>query len=515
MARRRSVELSSSVVVEFIETYLSVPEGGQVGKPIKLRPWQLEILEAIYDHRTRRAIISFGRKNGKSALTAMLILAHLVGPAARQNSQIYSAALSRDQAAIVFTLAAKMIRMSAELNELIAVRDSKKELYCSLTGVTYRALSADANTAYGLSPVLVIHDELGQVRGPKSELYEALETATAAQSNPLSVIISTQAPSDGDLLSKLIDGAKDKPRTRVFLWTADEELDPFDIETIKQANPAFGDFQNADEVMDMAGEARGMASREASYRNLILNQRVDIRASFVAKSVWKENAGEPEGLDGRGKLYAALDLSETNDLTALVLAAPVKGILNVKPIFWLPADGLVERSRKDRVPYDLWKEQGYLQTTPGRSIQYEFVAEYVARLIETQGVRKIAFDRYNWRHFKPWLLKAGLSESLVDDRFVEFGQGFVSMSPALRTLESLLLDCKIRHGGHPVLSMCMDNAVVETDPAGNRKLTKKKSHGRIDGAVCLAMVASLAAEDMYQSPVFPVSVENITEDLHG
>jgi phage terminase large subunit-like protein len=143
-------------------------------------------------------------------------------------------------------------------------------------------------------------------------------------------------------------------------------------------------------------------------------------------------------------------------------------------------------------PHDLWAEQGYLETTPGASIDYEFVAQRLKDVFEDYHVTKIAFDRWNYPHLRPWLTKAGFSEQLLERTFVEFGQGFKSMSPALRDLESLVLGRKLRHGNHPVLTMCMANATVERDAAGNRKLSKKRSSGRIDGAVALAMAIAAA-----------------------
>jgi len=166
----------------------------------------------------------------------------------------------------------------------------------------------------------------------------------------------------------------------------------------------------------------------------------------------------------------------------------------VRPTFWLPAEGLRERARIDRVPYDLWHEQGFLETTPGKSIAYEYVAQQVVAMLETMDVRKVGFDRWNFKHFRPWLIKAGLSEERIADLFVEFGQGFKDMTPAVRTLETVLLDAKIRHGNHPVLTMCAANAVVKGDEAGGRKLDKLRSRGRIDGMVALAMALSVASE---------------------
>lgn len=490
-----------------------------VGQPVKLREWQRDEIRKIYDnpHGTRRAIISFGRKNGKTALSAFLLLLHLCGPEARANSQLFSAAQSRDQAAILFALAAKTARMSPELNDVVTVRDTAKQLFCGELGTLYRALSAEASTAYGLSPVFIVHDELGQVRGPRSELYEALETATGAQDNPLSIVISTQAPNPTDLLSVLIDDAKTNADKRVVmsLYTAPDDADPFTAETIKLANPAFGDFQNAEEVMAMAQDARRMPSREPEYRNLILNQRVEMVSPFISRSVWG-GCGSKVADRFTGPVYGGLDLSSVNDLTAKVYVSPIDGLWHVKPTFWLPGEGLAEKSRNDRVPYDTWHKDGFLRTTPGRTVDYEFVAETLYDDCQHMDVRKIAFDRWNWRHLKPWLLKAGFTEEQLEGDnaiFEQMGQGYQSMSPALRDLESDLLDGRIAHGNHPVLTMCAANAVVTSDPAGNRKLDKAKATGRIDGMVALAMARSVAgtyeetavATSPWEDPAFRIS----------
>jgi len=492
--------------IAWIEEHCRIPEGPDVGKRVVLRGWQRRDLRRIYDNPagTRRAILSFGRKNAKTALSAFLLLLHLCGPEARANSQLYSTAKSRDQAAVLFSLAAKSVRMSDSLVDHITVRDTAKQLVCHELGTVYRALSAEASTAHGLSPVFIVHDELGQVRGPRSELYEALETATGAQDRPLSLVISTQAPNDNDLLSILIDDAKAGHDDRVVLslYEAPMDDDPFEADTIAKANPAFGDFQNAEEVLSMADDARRMPAREAEYRNLILNQRVEASNPFISQTIWGENAMQPAEDWASAVVYAGLDLSEASDLTAFVLVAVIDGDLHVRPTFWLPEEGLAARGRRDRVPYDQWVEEGYIETTPGRSIQYEFVAASIAHQFEVTNLRRVAFDRWNIRHLKPWLMKSGLSEGFIDDHFEEFGQGFQSMSPALRELETVLLDRRVCHGAHPVLTMCAANSVITRDAAGNRKLDKKKSTGRIDGMVSLAMAASLAAADMNQTEVY-------------
>jgi phage terminase large subunit-like protein len=493
----------------WIEQFCRIPEGKDVGKPVKLRPWQRRDIKKIYDNPagTRRGILSFGRKNAKTTEAAFLLLLHTCGPEARINSQLNSAAQSKDQAAVLFKLAAKIVRMSPDLSSVVVIRDTVKELFCPELGTLYKALSAEASTAYGLSPVFIVHDELGQVKGPRSELYDALETAVGAHENPLSIVISTQAPTDGDLLSVLIDDAQagNDPRVVLSLYTADPDLDPFSEKAIRQANPAFGDFLNATEVLAMAEDARRMPSRESEYRNLVLNQRVDMNSPFISRSVWQECGGEVSDDWGRAEVYSGLDLSATNDLTAHVPVAWIDNAWETKPTFWLPGDGLREKARSDRVPYDVWAADGQLRTTPGRAVEYEWVARQLYDFDQAHNWKKCAFDRWGMKHLRPWLIKAGFSEARIDELFVEFGQGFQSMSPALRDTEAALLERKVRHGNHPVLTMCAANAVVTTDPAGGRKLNKAKAAGRIDGMVALCMAFGVAPNDA-EAPTYELLV---------
>jgi len=506
-AKNRGSELTRAERnITWIESWCRVPEGKRatIGKPVVLREWQREILRGIYDnpHGTRQAIISFPRKNGKTALISFLLLLHLCGPEAVPNSQLYSAAQSREQAATVFKLAAKAVRMNPDLLACVGIRDTAKELFCKDLGTVYAALSADKSNAHGKSPIFAVHDELGQVKGPTSELYEAVETGMGAHDAPLSIIISTQAPTNDDLLSRLIDDAllKADPQTFVVVYSAPVDADPFSDETLRAANPAWGDFLNADEVSRTRDAAARMPSNEPAYRNLHLNQRVEARSPFVSRALWASCGGPVDSLEGLD-VYGGLDLSSVSDLTALVLIGRRDGIWHVEPTFWLPADGLADKSLKDRVPYDQWHREEHLIAAPGRSIDYEYVAAHLREVCGRYNVRKIAFDRWNMRHLRPWLDRAGFAPDEIDGLFVEFGQGFQSMTPALRELEGEILNGRLAHGAHPVLTMCAANAVVQSDPSGNRKLAKDKSSGRIDGMVALAMAMGVApmAEAVEQS----------------
>jgi phage terminase large subunit-like protein len=312
------------------------------------------------------------------------------------------------------------------------------------------------------------------------------------------------------LLSVLIDDAKagHDPRTVLRLASAPEDLDPFSEEAIKAANPAFDHFMNQREVLAMAEDARRMPSRQAEYENLVLNRRVEALSPFISRPLWQTCSAPVKSLKGV-PVYGGLDLSEVQDLTALILAGRIDGVWNVEPTFWLPLDGLADKARKDRVPYDVWHREGYLQAAPGKSVDYEFVAEYLRGCFDRLDIRKIAFDRWGMKHLRPWLLKAGFTEAQIEEHFIEFGQGFQSMTPALRELEGEILNARLAHGNHPVLSMCAANAVVETNSAGGRKLTKAKSSGRIDGMVALAMAMGVAPlqevemniDDFLSSPV--------------
>ncbi|OAM77709.1 terminase large subunit [Devosia elaeis] len=492
-------------VCRFIETYLPVPEGTLLGQKIRLLPFQEAFILSVYDNPagTSRAYLSIARKNAKTATIACLLLAHIVGPEAYSNSRIVSGARSRKQAAEVFNYAAKMVMMSPELSKLARIVPSAKMIVGLAKNVEYQALSAEAKSAHGGSPVLAILDEVGQIKGPTDDFVEAIETSQGAyEGKAMLFAISTQAATDNDLFSRWIDDAETSkdPRIVCHVYAAPAECELHDRSAWEAANPALGVFRSVKDVEDFSALAARMPSKEASFRWLFLNQRIDASAPFVAPAVWRA-CETPIERDWTGlPVFGGLDLSEVSDLTALVLMAPKDGIWHVKPTFWLPGDSLRDRAKLDRVPYDVWakpNEDGetFLETTPGPTIEYEYVAARLKAMSETMDIRKIGFDRYNWRHLKPWLLQAGFSEEQVegdDAIFQPFGQGFASMSPALRDLESLLLNRKIAHGGHPVLTMCMMNATVKPDPSGNRKLDKAKSRGRIDGAVALAMAAAMA-----------------------
>lgn len=477
-------------VCEFITRYCIIPEGAKVGQPIKLADFQRKFILSVYDNPagTRRAYLAIARKNGKSALIACLLLAHLIGPEAVLNSQIVSGARSRDQAALVFNLASKIVQLSPELSKLVRIVPSGKRLIGLAMNTEYKALAADGTTAHGLSPVLAILDEVGQVKGPQDDFIDAITTAQGAHERPLLIAISTQAPTDADLFSIWLDDAErsQDPAIVSHVYTAPKDCELDDEAAWSAANPALDLFRSRRDVEEQAAQAKRMPASENTFRVLTLNQRVNMVSAFVSPAVWKAGNAAPEALDG--VVYGGLDLSATTDLTALVLTCRKGGLVHVQADFWMPQDSVQEASRRDRAPYDLWVKQGFIRTTPGKVIDYDFVARDIGEITAGLNITRLGFDR--WRMDR---MKAALERQGVELPLEPFGQGYQSMSPALDALEADLLAERIRHGGNPVLTMCAANAVAVPDPAGNRKLDKSKATGRIDGMVALAMAEGVEA----------------------
>lgn len=484
-------------VIAFLEM-LKIPEGALVGQPLRLEPFQKQFILDVYDnpHGTRTAILSIGRKNGKSALIAGLLLAHLVGPVAVENSQIISGAMSREQAGLVFKLAHKMVMFDPVLSQIIRVIPSGKQLIGLPMNTEYKAIAADGSTAQGLSPVLIIFDEIGQVRGSQNDFYDALSTSQGAHAAPLMINISTQAPKDDDLLSILIDDAQNSndKHTVCHVYAAADDCELDDENAWEAANPALGTFRSLDDMRQLAEKAKRMPSFENTFRNLNLNQRVNPVAPFIPVSEWKKCAGKSL-LSGCLEVYAGLDLSARNDLTAFVMVAKDQnGVWHSQAHFWTPRDTLADRAKRDRAPYDVWAKQGSLHAVSGATVDYAEVADKIIELCSDYNIKAIAYDRWRMDVFKKAL--GGVELPLV-----EWGQGFKDSTVGIEALEEAIFNNRFIHENHPVLNMCLHNTRVVQDPAGNRKFEKAKSTGRIDGTVALAMAMGIASRDV--APITP------------
>lgn len=480
-------------VITFIERYCRVPEGKWVGRPMRLIAFQKRFIHAVFDanRKVRRAYLSIARKNGKSALIAAIALAFVVGPEQRLNSQVVVGARSRDQAAIIYKLADKMLDLNPALRRLARSVPSTKTIIGLVSNVEFRAIAAESKTAHGLSPILAILDEVGQVNGPHDDFIEAIETAQGAHDEPLLIAISTQARSDGDMFSIWLDDAvrRDDPTIVSHVYASDPDADLMDRKAWRAANPALNVFRSLEDVEAQAERAAALPSFENSFRNLTLNQRVTRFEAIISPAVWKANAGPVDfGAFMRFPVWGGLDLSMTTDLTALVLVCRDDGGLwHVLPIFWTPESTLAARAKRDRAPYLEWVRDDHMKATPGPAVEYDFVARDILAITAGMNLRGIAFDRYRIDRLKR---EFDLVEAELP--LTEFGQGFVSMAPAIDTTEIEFLHHRVRHGSHPVLTMCAAQAVAVRDPAGNRKADKSKSTGRIDGMVALIMALGVA-----------------------
>ncbi len=493
-------------VCRFIETFLVVPEGDLVGQPIRLLAFQECFILAVYDnpHGTGRAYLSIARKNSKTATIACLLLAHIVGPEAYPNSRMMSGARSRKQAAEVYNYASKMLLLSQQLNKKYRLVPSSKTIVGLSKAVEYQASSAEAKSAHGGSPLVAILDEVGQIKGPHDDFVEAIVTSQGAYGDKAMIFaISTQAATDGDLFSRWLDDAETSkaPRTVSHLYTADPDCDVLDEEAWKAANPALGKFKSVSSVRDDAERASRMPTEEASFRWLHLNQRIDANAPFVSPAIWRACNAQVVDFDGL-PVFGGLDLSEVSDLTALVLMAPKeqegKTVWQVKPTFWLPGDGIRAKAKADRVPYDIWHKDGHLEAAPGKTVDYEFVAHHLRDQFEKMDIRKIAFDRWNFRHLKPWLQKAGFTDDQLegdDAVFQPFGQGFQSMSPALRELESIILNGNMAHGEPAATVAALDLLTVRGDKISAIGALKLKHFGAVAKAISEALSHHFDEED--------------------
>jgi phage terminase large subunit-like protein len=492
-------------VVAFLES-LPITKGVLAGKKMRLLPGQRQFVEALYgrvgeDGRRliRIAIKSEPRGNGKTGLLAGLALCHLLGPECEPRGEVYSAAYNKLQSALIFAEMKAIVEAEPTFAARVNVQRYGKILEVMEgdgAGSTFESLSADDKRAHGLSPSLWIFDEFAQC--PSTDLLDNLRTAMGKRNESLGVIISTQAATDQHPLSAMIDDAlaTDDPSMYVQLAAAPVDADPFDVKTWRDCNEALGVFLDLNEFKSQAAQAKRLPSFLNKFRNLRLNQRVQTNAPFILHETWKACGKPVRPLDDCVEVFGGLDLSAVQDLTALVLIGQHGGVWHIEPHFWLPGDGLFDRAFLDRVPYDAWYRQGFIKTSPGKSVDYDFVVRELLEIFDRYPIRKIAFDRWMFTQFKAALARGGMSKEQIADKFAEFGQGYRSMSPALRTFESLLLEEKLAHGNNPPLTMCANNATVMTDPAGNRKLIKSKYYGRIDGMVALAMAIGTIPQDV-------------------
>ena len=478
-------------VCNFFQRFLRHSKGEWAGRPFELLDWQWEqIVAPLFGwkradgtRRYRRGYIEVPKKNGKSALFSGLSL-YLLMADGEPGAEIYSAAVDRDQAGIVYNEAANMVEASPALLSKLDVVRSTKRIVFKQTRSVYRALSADVPAKEGLNAHAVLIDELHAQKN--RELWDTLRYAGASRRQPLNLAITTAGYDRHSICweqhcyaEQVLTGVIEDSSFFAFISAAGPEDDWTDPEVWKKANPSFGTTVNAEQFAEDCNEAQESPAKENSFRRYRLNQWTESDVRWLSLEKWDACAGIPEDLEGE-LCYAGLDLSSTTDLSALVLVFPGEERFDVLAYFWVPEEGARRRERKDRVPYLQWIREGHIEATPGEAIDYAYIRKRIKELGETYRIETIAIDRWN---------ATQLAGELEQDGFeiVAFGQGFASMNWPTKKLEEIVLSAKLAHGGNPVLRWMAANVSLETDAADNWKPSKKKSRERIDGIVALIM----------------------------
>lgn len=491
---------AADYAVMFIEN-LCHTKGTWAGKPFELIDWQEQIIRDLFGtlkpngyRQFNTAYIEIPKKQGKSELAAAVALLLTCGDG-EERAEVYGCAADRQQAAIVFDVAADMVRMCPALSKRVKILASQKRLIYTPTNSFYQVLSAEAYSKHGFNIHGVVFDELHTQ--PNRKLFDVMTKGSGdARMQPLYFLITTAGTDIHSICYEthqkakdIIEGRKIDPTFYPVIYGADESDDWTDPKVWKKANPSLDITVGIDKIKAACESAKQNPGEENAFRQLRLNQWVKQAVRWMPMEKWDKCAFSVDEDELEGRIcYGGLDLSSTTDITAFVLVFPPldeddKYI--ILPYFWIPEDNLTLRVNRDHVPYDVWERQGFLQTTEGNVVHYGFIEQFIERLGERFNIREIAFDRWGAVQMVQNLEGMGFT-------VVPFGQGFKDMSPPTKELMKLVLEQKIAHGGHPVLRWNMDNIYIRTDPAGNIKADKEKSTEKIDGAVATIMALDRA-----------------------
>ena len=475
--------------IAFINS-LTHPKGPFATQTFNLRPWQVRIVKQLFRRRKdgrrqyRSALLMLPRKNGKSELAAAIALYGLLADG-EVGAEVYSAAADRDQASLVFNVAAQMVRNNPELDAECYIVPSQKRIEHRPSGSVYRAISADAPTKLGYNASMVIYDEL--LSAPNRLLYEVLSTSMGGRKNPLFLSISTAGYDRHSILwelyqhaKRVLENPKLDPTFLPILYEAPIDADWTDEKVWKKANPALGDFRDLEDMRILAQRAKEIPAQENSFRRLFLNQWTEQASRWISMPSWDACQLSTPDLRGR-RCYVGMDLSTTTDLTAIVAVFPDDDGFDVLVQCFVPADRLRARALRDRVPYEEWARTGQIVVIPGVTVDYEVVRRQLNAWREAYNVQAIAYD--------PWNATDLVSRLEKQDGFtcVKIRQTYAGLSAATKSLEKAILARQLRHDGHPVLRWCMSNVAVDSDPAGNLMPSKVASTERIDAVVALIM----------------------------
>ena len=481
--------------VKFIEN-LCHTKGKWAGKRFWLLPWQEQLIRDIFGivkpdgyRQFRTAFVEICKKVGKSELAAAVAL-YLLYADNEPSAEVYGAAADRQQASIVFDVARQMVEMSPALLKRSKLMTATKRIVNYGNSGYYQVLSAEVGGKHGFSVSGLVFDEIHTQ--PNRQLYDVLTKGSSdARQNPLHFIITTAGTDRHSIAYELhtkavdiLEGRRVDPTFYPVVYGLKDDEDWEDEANWYKVNPSLGYTVDIERLRDAYREAKQNPADEVTFKWLRLNMWVSSTVAWIPDAIFMKGNEEIDlaALEGRD-CYGGLDLSSTGDITALVLMFPPrdedeKYIL--LPFFWVPEETIPQRVKAASVPYDIWERQGYLLSTEGNVIHYDFIEKFINDLAEKYHIVEIAVDRWN---------ATQMIQNLEGDGFtmIPFGQGSASMSGPTKDFYRLLMEGKIIHGGHPVLRWMAGNVVVDTDPAGNIKVTKAKSKEKIDGIVAAIM----------------------------
>ena len=481
--------------VTFIEN-LCHTKGKWAGTPFWLLPWQEQLIRDIFgivkpdgNRQFRTAFVEICKKVGKSELAAAVAL-YLLYADNEPSAEVYGAAADRQQASIVFDVAKQMVEMSPALMKRSKLMAATKRIVNYGNAGYYQVLSAEVGGKHGFSVSGLVFDEIHTQ--PNRQLYDVLTKGSSdARQNPLHFIITTAGNDRHSIAFELhtkavdiLEGRRVDPTFYPVVYGLKDDEDWEDEANWYKVNPSLGYTVDIERLRDAYREAKQNPADEITFKWLRMNMWVSSTTAWIPDAIYMRG-NEPidmEALEGRD-CYAGLDLSSTGDITALVLMFPPRDMTEkyiVLPFFWVPEDTIPRRVKANSVPYDVWEKQGHILATEGNVIHYDFIEKFIYDLAEKYHILEIAVDRWN---------ATQMIQNLEGEGFtiVPFGQGFSSMSAPTKEFYRLLMEGQIIHGGHPVLRWMAGNVVIDTDPAGNIKVTKAKSKEKIDGIVAAIM----------------------------
>nr|WP_024281230.1 terminase TerL endonuclease subunit [Xanthobacter sp. 126] len=481
---------------------LKHPKNPAPGQPFQLDFWQERIVRRIYGPRhpdgsriVKTVVLLLPRGNRKTSLAAALALLHALGPERVPGGEVISAAADRKQARLGYTEALGIIRCDKRLGAVTSLQDYRNRITSKKWGSFYEAISCDAGTQHGRTPVFVLADELHAWK--KRDLWDVLKSGLVKVKGSLLIVATTAGRGQENIAHDIVEDARkvargevDDPSILPVLFEAGKDEDWHDEQVWHRVNPGLAHgYPDLEGLRQLAREGeRRIGDREA-FRQLNLNVWLDHSAEpFVEMDVYDEGNGEVDlgALEGE-PCWLGVDLSSNRDLTAVVAAwRDADDGFIVHPWFFCPEDNLRERADRDGVPYPSWASEGFIVPTPGNVVDFRHVENAIRDLCARFRVQEIAFDPHLARNSLNTLLEEGLPA-------VEMRQGWVTMAPAVKELERAIVGRRLAHGGHPVLRWNFENIAVHTDPAGNRMFHKGKSRDRIDGAVACAMAVARAA----------------------